>query len=219
MKIIGIAGKAGAGKDTIGVTLSHLLYSNRISSGQPHRVTKLSFANKLKEVCCVMFGWDRERLEQDYQYKEGNTLDDGSMDPACQMLGMTRRQIIQTLGTEGLRNGLNQDIWIICLKLAIMHGEYDKYAYGFITDCRFLNELQFVRDMGGSLIRVDRVGEVGTLTNHVNHASETEWLKWDDWDYVVKNEVRLDMTEHENFVRLRDSLVPIAADIMERENG
>ncbi len=182
MKIFGIAGKAGSGKDTVYNQMEELL------TERGYKVTKLSFASKLKDVCCLLFGWDRERLEHDFEYKEGNTLDDGRPDPACQMLGgMTRREVMQKVGTEAMRNGLHMDVWIIALTLAIMRGEYDEYDIGVLTDCRFLNEIHFVTGRDGKLIKVERSG-AGTLTNKTNHASETEWQLADDvWDATIQN--------------------------------
>lgn len=180
MRIFGIAGKAGSGKDTVYKQMEELL------TERGYNVTKLSFASRLKDVCVLMFGWDRERLEHDFAYKEGNTLDDGSIDPACEMLGMTRREVMQKLGTEAMRNGLHQHVWVIALRLAILRGEYDSYDIGVLTDCRFLNEIGFVKQMGGHLIQVERSG-AGTLTDKVDHASETEWLQWREWDAIIQN--------------------------------
>ncbi len=182
MRIFGIAGKAGSGKDTVYNQMEALLMERGF------KVTKLSFASKLKDVCCLLFGWDRERLEHDFEYKEGNTLDDGRPDPACQMLGgMTRREVMQKVGTEAMRNGLHRDVWIIALSLAIMRGEYDEYDIGVLTDCRFLNEIDFVTGRDGKLIKVERSG-AGTLTNKTDHASETEWQLMDDvWDVTIQN--------------------------------
>ena len=211
MKIIGIAGKAGSGKDTVGQLLRSILEENKDPFGFPiNRCTKLSFANKLKEVCCCLFGWERHRLDYDHEYKESNTLDNGFPDPACERLGMTRRQIIQTLGTEGLRDGLNKDIWIICLELDILRGTFAEYNIGFLTDCRFKNELEFVRRQGGILIRVD---SDNTLTEHTSHSSETDWLDWDDWDFVVRNDLDPLVSKDINLAILRDKLIPIIAEI------
>jgi hypothetical protein len=181
MQVIGFTAKVGGGKDTAGIIVTQALEE------KGYRVTKLSFAKYLKDICCMMFGWDRERLEHDFDYKEGDTLDDGSPDPACEALGMTRRVIMQKIGTEAMRDGLHYDIWIIALKLAIQRGEYDDYDYGLLTDCRFINELQFVRDLDGTLIQVMREGEQSTLTKETNHVSELEWEAWTDWDSIVKN--------------------------------
>ncbi len=200
MQVIGFTAKVGGGKDTAGILVTQALEE------KGYRVTKLSFAKYLKDICCMMFGWDRERLEHDFDYKEGDTLDDGSPDPACEALGMTRRVIMQKIGTEAMRDGLHYDVWIIALKLAIGRGEYDDYDYGLLTDCRFINELQFVRDLDGTLIRLDRTGEQSTLTDKTNHASELEWEQWTDWDAIVINLIDPTLSQEENIQILRGHL-------------
>jgi len=201
MKIIGFSGKAGSGKDTAAKLVTEALeeYGNR--------VTKLSFADPLKAVCALMFGWDYDRLLNDYDYKEGDTLDDGSPDPACEMLGMTRRVVMQKVGTECFREGLHQEAWIIALKLAIQRGEYDEFDYGLLTDCRFINELQFVKDLNGKLILIQRTGERSTLTASTEHKSETEWETWNEWDSIVENEINEEYSEEHNLSKFRYRLL------------
>ena len=182
MQIFGIAGKAGSGKDTVYAQMYQML------DERGYRVGKLSFASTLKDVCVLMFGWDRDRLEHDFDYKEGDTLDDGSPDPACAALGMTRREVMQKVGTEAMRNGLHRDVWIIALQLAIARGDYGHLDVGVITDCRFLNEIDFVTRNNGKLIQVERIDNVGTLTDKTEHASETEWQLMEDvWDATIQN--------------------------------
>lgn len=200
MQVIGFTAKVGGGKDTAGILITKALEE------KGYRVTKLSFAKYLKDICTMMFGWDRERLEHDFDYKEGDTLDDGSPDPACEALGMTRRVIMQKIGTEAMRDGLHADIWVIALKLAIHRGEYDDYDYGLLTDCRFINELQFVRDLDGTLIRVERHGEQSTLTDQTQHQSELEWEAWDSWNAIVENHIDPTLSDDENFMNLRRKL-------------
>ncbi len=200
MKIIGLAAKAGGGKDTAG----ELIINSLAEKG--YTATQLSFANPLKDICTQLFGWDRDRLQTDAEYKESNLLDDGSIDPACKMLDMNRRVVMQRLGTEAMRRGLHSEIWIIALKLSIMRGDYDMYDYGLLTDCRFINELQFVRDLDGTLIRIDRAGEQSTLTEHTEHASELEWQEWTDWDAIVVNYINPIFTKEANLKTFRGSL-------------
>lgn len=215
MKIIGISGKAGSGKDTVGRIIRDIIEDLNRDRIKQLNTQKLSFASNLKDICVFLFGWDRDRLEHDFDYKEGNTLDDGSPDPACEMLGFTRRQVMQKVGTEAMRKGLHRDVWIICMKLDILAGEYSRVDVGLLTDCRFKNELEFVRDMGGTLIRVDRSGEADTLTEHTDHQSETDWLTWEDWDYIVQNDIDPDFSEQVNLNLLRDKLELIVSDILE----
>lgn len=239
MIVVGVSGKAGAGKDTaVGIL-------REVCEAAGVRTTQLSFASPLKDICTNLFGWDRKRLDSDAFYKEGglggwvpkgkpgakpipyrpltsvetgHCPSDGAYDPnknldyqamdaaaqkeqlekildeyveldkdiACEMLGQTRREVMQRVGTEAMRNGLHQDIWIIAKKLEIARGVYKHVDVGFLSDCRFMNELKFVDDQQGLTIRVDRT-DMATLTDRVGHASELEWEAWKHWDLEVKN--------------------------------
>jgi len=201
MQIIGIAGAAGSGKDTAYALLSDHIKATGLVCAQ------LSFADKIKDTCASVFGWDRQRLVADSDYKEGNTLDDGSPDPACELLGMTRRKVMQLLGTEAMRNGLHQDVWIITMKLAILRGEFEGIDVGFVTDCRFLNELQFVRDLDGVLFQINRTGDQSTLTTETEHLSELEWRQWTDWDAIVENNIVSNQTGAVSMVKFHANLV------------
>jgi hypothetical protein len=205
MKIIGLAAKAGGGKDTAGELIRESLEK------KGYTTTQLSFANPLKDICTQLFGWDRDRLQTDAKYKESSfaydkwhhliydsETNEPTLDPACEMLGMNRRVVMQRLGTEAMRRGLHSEIWIIALKLSIMRGDYDIYDYGLLTDCRFINELQFVRDLDGTLIRIDRAGEQSTLTEHTEHASELEWQEWIDWDAIIVNNINPEFSMNVN---------------------
>jgi hypothetical protein len=201
MKIISVSAKIGAGKDT-----AHQVLSAHYEE-LGFTCTKISFAKTLKDICTLMFDWDRARLEHDFPYKEGDTLDDGSPDPACQMLGKTRRVAMQELGTDAMRNGLHQDVWVIATRLAIARGDYDGFDYGFLTDCRFINELQFVKDMNGKSIKVHRSGDKTTLTDQTQHISELEWDQWTEWACVVENHINPNLSEKENKAIFLDALL------------
>ena len=200
MRLIGVSGKVGSGKDTTHELLAGILEENGYTT------TKISFASKLKDAATMLFDWDRERLESDFDYKEGDTLDDGSPDPACQALGMTRRVFMQRFGTEAMRDNIHRDFWVILVKLAIEKGEYDDYDIGFFTDMRFINEINLVKEKDGLLIQVNRKGDATTLTEHTQHLSELEWEQWTDWDHIITNNVNPKLSKDENLQRFREYL-------------
>ena len=181
MKLIGISGKSGAGKDTVGVMLGSII------TGGGKSCIQLSFADILKDNLCTMYGWNRVRMSHDTAYKEGNTNDDGSPDLACELLGMTRREALQHYGTDGVRHGFHTDAWVIALEVAIASGKYEGIDVGIITDVRFFNEINMIKKYDGHMIRVNRVGNTPTLTAHTDHISEYEWTKWDQWDGTFTN--------------------------------
>lgn len=112
---------------------------------------------------------------------------------------MTVRDFLQKLGTDGLRNGLHTNVWVNALMAdyvpqpnkevaaflaaeglpASMNGGKKQMPNWIITDTRFPNEAQAIKDAGGIIIRIDRPGY-----KPVNaHPSETGL---DDWNFDHK---------------------------------
>jgi hypothetical protein len=131
-KLIGICGLIGSGKDTVGQVLVN-----------EYGYTKLSFAGTLKDITAVLFDWDRDMLE-------GATPESRAEreipDPFwSEKMGQdwSPRWALQFLGTEVMRNHLHTDIWLNTLANQVR--KHDKVV---ITDCRFPNEIDFVKEHG-----------------------------------------------------------------------
>lgn len=143
--LVGITGRAGSGKDTIG----DYLKAN-------YNFRSVSFAAPLKEGVKAMFGLDNTHL--DHPLKE-QMLED---------IGKSPRQLMQLLGTEYGRNLVHQDLWLL-----LANKKVEAYAsLGFnvcITDVRFENEAEFVRKQGGTILHVER-GVSGTKFSHPSEA-------------------------------------------------
>jgi hypothetical protein len=188
---ISISGAAGSGKTTV-TNYLHTYFHNEF-----YRMSDFSFAGPLKDALCLWFDWDRRRLDQDYGYKEGSTLDDGSPDPYCQMLGKTRRQIMQVFGTECMREGMAKDFWIMMADMGLRLNKITPADIHMVSDARMLNELEWMRKLKGYEIYIERVecerGEdpkdaiAKTLTKSSGHASEQEFLSWHDYDETIIN--------------------------------
>lgn len=114
---------------------------------------------------------------------------------------MTPRMLLQLLGTDCGRNIIHPNIWINATmadyKLEryepsiadkIMRTENLGYPNWIITDVRFPNELQAVKDRGGIIIRVNRQGAM----SHDLHASETALDDYKNFDAVIENNSDLD---------------------------
>ena len=101
----------------------------------------------------------------------------------------TVRGFLQRLGTEAIRDGIHPNTWVNALFADYNTGEFwpeaawpDKYPNWIITDCRFPNEAQAIKDKGGIVIRVTRPGE--NLADL--HPSETSLDSW-TFDFVLDN--------------------------------
>lgn len=139
--ILGVTGFIGSGKDTIADYLCTF-----------HGFKRLSFAASLKDAISNIFGWDREMLEgttkTSREWRE-------QVDPWwSKRLGkeITPRWVLQYWGTEVCRNGFHQDIWVASVENKLRNAK-DNIV---ITDCRFINEVEAIKRVGGTTCRVER---------------------------------------------------------------
>jgi hypothetical protein len=198
--IIGISGKIGSGKDTVGSIIQYLtstyrdLYSfiewlDRVNNyhSNPHSDWKIKkIADKLKECVSLVTGIPRLELES-MHVKNG--LIGGAWG------NLTYREMLQLLGTEVGRY-IHPDFWVNALfteydnnfhvkKFSVRQGiKSPEYPNWIITDIRFPNELRAVKDRGGITIRLTRHTEVDPEI--AKHRSETA-LDNAEFDYMIDN--------------------------------
>lgn len=91
---------------------------------------------------------------------------------------MSVRQFLQKLGTDSVRDHLHLNAWVNSLMC-----DYKSDSKWIISDCRFPNEYQAVKDKVGILIRVNRTDQV--LKDL--HISETALDNY-KFDYIINNE-------------------------------
>jgi hypothetical protein len=152
-KIIAIAGFIGSGKDTA----AEYLINN-------HNFTKLSFAGALKDCVSQVFGWDRVLLEGETQEsRQWREQVDSWWAKRLDIPHFTPRWVLQYWGTEVCRIGFHKDIWVAALENKLNKAKGNVV----ITDARFSNELLAVKNLNGTLIRVER----GPRPKWYDHAS------------------------------------------------
>lgn len=187
--IIGIVGFIGSGKDTV----ADYLVEN-------HNFARDSFANTLKDAVAAIFGWDRELVEgRTKEAREWREQVDPWWAARLGMPNLTPRLVLQLWGTEVGRRAFHTDIWIASLENKLRKSSGNVV----ITDCRFPNEVQAIKNAGGIVIRVKRGPEpewyrLAELANqgltvpqeHLAklgiHASETSWVG-SNFDAVLEN--------------------------------
>jgi hypothetical protein len=159
--IIGLRGKAGAGKDTVADYLV-----------KEHSYKKLSFATALKKIVVIITGWS-------YDFVNGATAEFRQQRETLihPVYGMTCRQLLQYIGTELFRNQLHKDIWITCLyqdALAIWKEDPDQGIV--VSDVRFDNEAETILKLGGQIWNIKRDGIESQLDKTAQaHASEADF--------------------------------------------
>ena len=131
MRLIGISGKAGSGKDTVADIIL-----------QQYPGFKRAMAKPIKDAFEAVFGFDPDSISR--QEKETPFMG----------FHFSPRRAMQTLGTEWGRE-LDENVW---LRLAHRHynSVFRKSGYLVIPDIRFKNEAAWLRAQGGLLIHVER---------------------------------------------------------------
>lgn len=243
--LIGISGKIGSGKDTVGRIIQYLSTN---PSGKPNRYSITfeafcnknystqrkeckweikKFADKLKDIVCLLIGCTREQLEdrefkekeleEEWWYYKGvkgtsnfkllDKIDYNNLKTNqkgwYELYKLTPRKLLQLLGTEAGRQIIHPNIWVNALfvdykveKMDFVFGAI--YPNWIITDVRFPNEIQAIKDRGGIVIRVNRPNI--TASNGIKvytssdsfldsnlHSSETALDNYKDWNYIVDN--------------------------------
>lgn len=133
--IVGITGRARSGKDTAGDYIQ-----------SRYGIPKMSLAGPLKKAVTHMFGITQEMAE-------GSNYDRQQI---VEPWGISVREMLQKLGTEGARRVFGDDFWTMRadIELSQKPGYYSK---GFVmTDIRSDNEAQWVATKGGVVIKVER---------------------------------------------------------------
>jgi hypothetical protein len=141
-KIIAICGFIGSGKDTVADYLVNI-----------HGFRRESFANSLKDSVSAVFGWDRDMLEgRSKQSREWREQVDPFWSARLKMPKLTPRWVLQYWGTEVVRKGFHDDMWVASLENRLRKSTDDIV----ITDCRFPNEIKAVKRIGGQIVCVTR---------------------------------------------------------------
>lgn len=156
--IIALTGKARSGKDTAAEVLvrTHDFYST-------------AFAGPLKDACIFKFGLSHD----DVHTQEGK-------DRFVPEWGMTVGEILQKEGTEATKPFWGEDIWIKRWRMELAAHHERGHRRIVVTDCRFDNEAETVRDLGGHVFQIVRPGaekEIGGRDpNHPSEAGISEHL-------------------------------------------
>ena len=224
--IIGISGRIGSGKDTVGKIIQYLT-SNYYKSGKSFaefneintrrndyplyldwQIKK--FAGKLKQIVSILTGIPVEDLEKQ-EVKDSNLPECWNSDydehyykgyPQTYNI----RLLLQRVGTEAMRNVIHPNIWVNALfadyKIEYIGGIdpykienevsdvkiFNIYPNWIITDVRFPNEMQAVKNRNGITIRVNRDKNV----QKIEHRCKADFI---DGKYYVPKKSMMNIPE------------------------
>lgn len=127
--LIGIAGRARSGKDTVANFIIAAIGGYRYSFADPIRAMLAPLGVDMNDPY--------------WQARKEDVI------PA---IGVSPRRMMQTLGTEWGRNLINPDLWLV-----MAHQRLLRNGPGMvISDVRFENEAAWIRKHGGRIIHVIR---------------------------------------------------------------
>lgn len=141
--IFGLIGFINSGKGTVA---SHLV--------ETYKCRQDSFAASLKDACSVIFDWPRNLLEGDtVESRNWREHSDIWWSEKLGIDNFSPRLALQLIGTDCLRNNFNEDIWFLTLQNRIRKNPNQHVV---ISDVRFPNEIKFIKQQGGKLIKINR---------------------------------------------------------------
>lgn len=180
--MVGLAGAAGAGKDSVASALTDIGF------------VQYALASPIKRALNAIFGWTMDNWEnREWKEKDG-------------ALGFSPRRAAQTLGTEWGRS-INERLWLELAGYTLNF--YDDaheraaqaqaenpdsvvemmphYVGMVVSDVRFENEAQWVREQGGEIWHIRR-DDAPSVAAHSSEAGVVQ----QDADIVIYNSGTLD---------------------------
>lgn len=184
--LLGISGKVGAGKDEF----------SDIAVAE-YGFIKIPFAlalkNEVKEFLQKyevsfedrnIWGTQKDKLEEfSFGDKIGDVIEEHPW-LAGKCSGITFRLLLQLWGTE-YRRAENDNYWVE-QTLNASRGHHRV----IMSDLRFQNEYDAIRNFGGATIRINRVMEIDPSVEA--HSSETGLDHIRRWNYVIDNDSTLE---------------------------
>lgn len=158
--LVAFSGLKGAGKDTAADVLV-----------QEYGFTRVAFADAVREMSLIInplitVQGNYGKLDESIVVRLSQLVTQFGWDKIKRDIPEVRR-FLQVIGTEAGRMLLGENVWVDLLQKRFPDLTDPDSLY-VITDCRFDNEVEFVRSNGGCLIWIERPGLVSD-----GHASES----------------------------------------------
>ena len=184
--LISLCGKKQTGKSTSFRFIKEIMIDKTVE--------RFSFADKLKKTTADLFGVDYDCLIGSDEQKDSPTYlewNDVANHIQSDFYGpevytrplrtnITHRELLQLVGTNLFR-AVRPGIWPEYLKRSLFESNADILV---VDDARFPNEVEMLRDIGGSLVKIYRNVH---SPNSANHKSEIALDHLEDsyYDFVI----------------------------------
>lgn len=157
--LIGIAGKAGSGKDTVGKYLAeeHAFVQHAFAGPLKHMLASIGIKEPARE--------DKEKIMPEW--------------------GFSYRRAAQLLGTEWGR-ALSSTLWVDMMEQTIIEDEFHDLST-VITDVRFENEAEMIRRRGGHIVHIVHIVGRSYETDNAEHKSEAGIMLHPNADSIIHN--------------------------------
>lgn len=175
--IIALCGKKGSGKDTVADIIV-----------KDYNFIKYRFADDIKKIAKILFDFTDEQLHG----QDKDKLDE--------KWNITPREFFQKFGTEYIQeifpktfptlfdNINKKEFWLKKFELWYnYHNKLNNNFFVVISDLRFEHEYNYIKNLGGYIIKVERDNLKDKL--NIYHISETGLDNYDKnkFNFVIKN--------------------------------
>lgn len=167
-RVIGIAGRAKSGKDTVADFLKEYCHFK-----------STAFAEPIRAGMRAILGLE----DKHFQHPDKEVV--------LEQFGKSPREMMQTLGTQWGRECVNKDLWLILAGSKIKAHQDAGYNVA-VTDVRFANEADYIRRQGGTIWHISR-DVAGTPHTHESEAG----ISFVEGDSAIDNNGTLDYLYHQ----------------------
>src|SRR5271165_4803636 len=183
---IALSGKARVGKDTVAKLIIQHLKLDR------YEYKIRAFADPMKEIIKIMFPNANDECLYGASELRGEIISDQFLNRDFHRKSLTYRNALTDIGRYARE--YNENIWVSNLDYNLNNPFNKRKTAYIVSDCRFVNEFNYLRDNGFYLIRVlrkdiDRGFDVSEV--------EQEQISDESLDKVIYNDYSIEVLSEE----------------------